>query len=186
MKIFFGILFFAIVSCGQNDSVKKTQFLKFKKTIVSTIFNSYPIKEEDVEDCEVQIINYTDSYKYLGYASMFQIYKYTDDEFIKRRNYIIAKSRLIVDNKQKCNFIIPDMIDSYDKLCKGEIYPVIPSLDDTANKLNRFVKESSKFYILEYGNKNIMNNIVPEKKQFSIGAIVDESNKTILYWIIAL
>lgn len=186
MKTFLGILFFTIVSCGQNDSAKQTQFLKFKNTIIPSIFNTYPISEEEINNSEVQIINYTDSYKYLGYASIFQIYKYTDDEFIKHHNNIISKSKITIDYNEKCNFIIPDTVDNYHKLCTGEDKPAIPSIDNNANKLNRFVKKDSKFYVLDYGNKNIFKEIVSKQNRFSVGAIVDENNKTILYWIIAL
>ncbi len=185
MRIFFSILLFTTFSCSQNVTTKQMQFRKFQNSIISEIIENYPIKLQDVDICEAQIINYTEAYNYLGYSSIFQVFKFSNDEFENAKKIVVNNSIANLSYYSKCNFIIPETINSYEKSC-DTIKPAIPSLENKVNKLSRFISDSSIFYIFSYGNKNIMKNVKSEKNIFSTGAIIDENKKTIVYWIIAI
>jgi hypothetical protein len=180
---FFSLLLFGLpfFSCLHSDKIEK--FRKFKQEINSVVFRKFPINDEQVRLSIDQTVNYPAGMEYLGYSSLFEIYKFNSrDSFNKNVDFIVNHSYYSYNIDDSCNYIIPGNTRS-DPQCKQNRKPV-PSILEEHNQLNRYIGINSKYYILDYMENDNFIKKIKGNYSFSTGAIVDSVQMTIVYWIL--
>ncbi len=142
-------------------------------------------------------IIYPASIDFYGYCGVFLFYKFDKQSFESQKAVLQKKAIDVCSAFDSCDYHITDCIYDISDSCINN-FPPIPDLQDKFSPIvieDSTLSKDSKFYILnskegaflneEYLNlerkKSVCRNIT---NGYSLGALVDDSNLTIAYWIL--
>lgn len=184
MRIFFLLSFLFFLSCNTSKKIK--EYESFKSQIQESAFDEFPLKNKDaIEKSSFMIIHYSDAIYMNNFCGIIIGDNYSTVEFEKESNQIENDYEKIIPNN-KCVKYIPNYSDNN---C-NEV--TLPNINDSMMVSNKFLSKNVTFYrkkqmrgyFLKGENSKYYKTSKNLDHGFSSGAVVDEDNKKIVYWLL--